>query len=164
MNGMFVIGFPDVVEPLVLALVVAAIMCVTLCQMLLTSVCCRDVASKQDMLIVALSLCYAFLRLLSPSFTPTSLPHLHTHLSPPPLSPTLSLSTSLLLPSFLFFLLLSLSSPSSPSYFPATPLLPPLLPPLSLLSLLFPLLPPVLPPPLSLLSLLSPLLLPSRQQ
>ena len=40
MNGMFVIGFPDVVEPLVLALVVAAIMCVTLCQMLLTSACC----------------------------------------------------------------------------------------------------------------------------
>ena len=115
MFGMFVIGFPDVVEPLVLALVVAAIMCLTLCQMVLTSACCRDVASKQDMsLIVALSLCYAFLRLLSPSFTLTSLP------SPSLLPPSFSNSFP------------SLPSPLLPSHSPSSLpflLLPPLLPP-----------------------------------
>ena len=121
MYGMFVIGFPDVVEPLVLALVVAAIMCLTLCQMVLTSACCRDVASKQDMsLIVALSLCYAFLRLLSPSFTLTSLPS--PSLLPPSFSNSFPSLPSPLLPSYFssyfpsslpFFLLPSVSSPSS---------------------------------------------------
>ena len=131
MYGMFVIGFPDVVEPLVLALVVAAIMCLTLCQMLLTSACCRDVASKQDMsllVIVALSLCYAFLRLLFSSFTPTSLP---SH-SPLPLHPlSLYFPSPLLPPSF------SNSFLSTLSLLPYS-LLPPLSSPSSHLSSLLP--------------------------
>lgn len=40
MYGMCVIGFPDVLEPLVLALVVAVVMCLTLCQIVLTSARC----------------------------------------------------------------------------------------------------------------------------
>ena len=40
MYGMYVIGFPDILEPLVLALVVAAVMCLTLCQIVPTSARC----------------------------------------------------------------------------------------------------------------------------
>lgn len=144
MFGMFVIGFPDVVEPLVLALVVAAIMCLTLCQMVLTSACCHDVASKQDMsllVIVALSLCFSDFSSL-PSHPPLSL---HTHPSPF----TLSLSTSLP-----HFFLLPFPTLSPLSLLPYSPPTPP--PPSPSSSFPLPPLPPLTSPPFC--------PLPSRQQ